>query len=309
MLDPRWTYSNGRRLTQWYGHVDYYGPCIIGQWFVLDAETGKESWARRFRRPNTVQGVARDVIVASEMRSDGPWTVDYGIYGIDAKTGALLWTNHGRGFRDTLCRGLDYVPGFTNELRDSPEHIVGKYLLTRRKRVLDIRTGQEQRSMQLEVKEGKPGLAEEFYDNKCLPLGDGDTLGFEGMRDEFLLYRSNKDGHERWRFLARDHGSYVEPSFYSFRMTGDRIFVILGDGPAVVPVNPARPMFVKPNPVNYQLGIIDIESGECTFCPLVHAARRTDCRIEAIRDSRLLISCDGTILTEYEISPPKPMPV
>ncbi len=49
-------------------------------------------------------------------------------------------------------------------------------------------------------------------------------------------------------------------------------------------------------------GILDISSGECTILPLANAMRRNECRIEAIRDSRMLVSCDGEELSEYEIA-------
>jgi len=42
MIEERWTYSNSDGLTKWYGNVDYYSQYIIGQWFALEVETGKE---------------------------------------------------------------------------------------------------------------------------------------------------------------------------------------------------------------------------------------------------------------------------
>jgi hypothetical protein len=143
------------------------GPYVVGQWFVLEAETGREHWSRRLRRPNTVRGVAHDVIIASEMRSDGPWTV-------------------------------------------------------------------------------------------------------------------------------------VRSDYYSYRLAGDVIYVILGDAPESIPIDPAKPTFVKPNPADYEIGVIDIESGACRTFRLENAKQRKQCRVESVRGSRLLVSCDATVLTEYE---------
>ena len=109
MLALSWTYSNSHRLTKWYGHVDYYGKYVIGQWFALDAETGTEFWSRKFldQQPFVT---APDVIVAYETRSDGPWTAGFGIYGIDAQTGQLLWTNHRHRLWQEFLRCFDFIP-------------------------------------------------------------------------------------------------------------------------------------------------------------------------------------------------------
>jgi len=132
-------------------------------------------------------------------------------------------------------------------------------------------------------------------------MDDGGTLAVDGFRAEFSIRRMHRDGRERWSFLARDRASYVRSDYYSYRLSADRVYVILGDAPECVPIDPGKPMFVRPNPADYRLGIIDLESGACRVFPLDHAAHRADCRIEAVHDSRILISCDGTILTEYEV--------
>lgn len=300
MLQPRWTYSNGRRLTQWYGHVDYYGPYVIGQWFALDAESGEEFWSGRFRRPTTVFGMAQDVIVASETRSDGPWTIDYGIYGIDVKSGALRWTNHGRGFWNTICRLLDHVPGFTNEIRDAPKSMAGDYLVTRKERILDIRSGRQRFGVPFEVEPDARGRAERFYDDKSISVQNDDVLVVEGLRDDFALFRLDASGRQRWEFRAKDLESFVRADYYSYRLVGGNVLLILGDAPDCVPIDPSKPFLVKPNPANFQLGIVDIENGECRAFPLDHSTQRVGCRIEAIHGSRLLISCDDIFLTEYE---------
>jgi len=302
MLQPRWTYSNGRRLTQWYGNVDYYGPYVIGQWFALDADTGEELWSGSFRRATTVFGIAQGVIVASEMRSDGPWTIDFGIYGIDVKDGTLRWTNHGRGFWNTMCRLLDHVPGFTNELRDAPKFIAGDYLVTRKERVIDIRSGRQRHGIPVEVEAESDNRDREqrFYDDKSISVENDDVLRVEGYRNEFSITRNDKIGRQQWKFRAKDFESFVRGDYYSYRLVGENVLVILGDAPDCVPINPSKPLYVKPNPANFRLGIVDVESGDCRVFALQQSRQRIACRIEAIQGSRLLISCDDALLTEYD---------
>jgi hypothetical protein len=303
MLEPRWTYSNPRGLTNWYGHVGYYGPYVIGQWFALDANTGAERWSRRFFRPNAVIGYAHEVIVASETRSDGPWTAGFGIYGIDASTGQLLWSNHAHAFWGKMLRCFDYIPGFTNEFRDAPKFLVDRYVVTGRGRTIDVRTGRECPPVKINEPPNDeisgPGL--KLYDNKSLEI-DGDTLKVERACDDFAILRRDRNGRDVWRFSAKDRSFHVDGNYYSYRFHRGRILIVLGDAPSRVPIDDAKPLFVKPNPANYQMGILDVVSGECKLVPLANARQRKECRIEAIRDSRILVSCDGTQLTEYEIA-------
>ena len=88
---PAWEFSPENELVQWYGHVDFYGDRVLGQWFCLDAKSGRLLWERSMSAPNTVIGVTDGVIVASEMQSGGPWTLNFGCYGISLETGESLW--------------------------------------------------------------------------------------------------------------------------------------------------------------------------------------------------------------------------
>lgn len=138
--NPRWSFAADRSLI-WYGHTQLLSDRVIGPWFCLDRETGSLIWQRTFRRPNTIRGVSERVIVASETRSDGPWTADFGCYGICMKTGKLLWTSHAPGWWGRAVRLFDYIPGFTNELRDTPHHIRGSEVFCTSGRVVDLLTG------------------------------------------------------------------------------------------------------------------------------------------------------------------------
>ncbi len=303
MIEKRWEYSNPRGLTKWYGHVEYYGQYVIGQWFALNANTGSEYWSRRFLRPTTVCDCAHDVIIASETRSDGPWTAGFGIYGIDAKTGKLLWTNHGPGLWGKVLRLLDYVPAFTNEFRDVCKCVVDHCVVTERGRTLDLRTGHKCFSVSIDVSDNyeRSNPDQKLYDNKSLDIG-GDTITVDGARTEFVISRHDRNGHALWRFAAKDRSLHVDGNYYSYRLHDDRIFIVLGDAPNYVPIKQSKPLHIKPNPANYQLGILDVSSGECDLFPLVDAGQRKECRIEAIRNDRLLVSCDGRHLVEYRVT-------
>src|SRR4051794_33898504 len=73
MVEPthQWSFTARNGLTQWYGHVRLLPGHALGQWFCVDRRTGKPLWERSFSRPNSVNGVADGVIVASETQSVG----------------------------------------------------------------------------------------------------------------------------------------------------------------------------------------------------------------------------------------------
>lgn len=301
MLVPRWTYENSQYLYRWYGHVDYFGQYIMGQWFVLEAATGTELWARRFNRPNSILACEQDVIIASEMRSDGPWTADFGIYGIAAKTGDLLWTSHARGWWGKFLRCCDYIPAFTNDLRDPPRGIVNGRVITGRGRCLDVRTGvdvAENYSVPANNDNATPQRI--LYDKHVLDF-DTDKIFVEGPRDDFKITRYDPNGREIWRLSCKERALYMDGNYFSYRYHEGRIYLILGDAPRTVPIKPSDPFVHKPNLANYQIGVLELTTGECRLAPLDHGQQRLECRIEAIHQNRLLVSCDNTILTEYQI--------
>lgn len=130
-------------------------------------------WAHPFRLPTTFRGFACDVIVASETRSDGPWSADFG----------------------------------------------------------------------------------------------DDTIDIEGNCNDFVISRRDRNDRRIRSFAAKDHAMYVDANYYSFRLHGGIIFVILDDAKNHLPFNAAKPLRVKPNPVNYQITVIDILTGNCELEP------------------------------------------
>lgn len=228
MFERRWTYSSRRPLTQWYGQVEYYGRYVIGQWFALDADSGAEFWSRTFRRPTTICGCAQDIIVASETRSDGPWTFDFGVYGIEAGTGVLRWNNHGGGLWGQILRCCDFAPLFTNEFRDAPLRVTDKYVTTRRGRMLDVQTGREVPSVPSDDRHAIDFSTpmDSLYRDGLLSL-DGRTIQVQGHGDAFTVAVNDRDGQTRTRFAAGDHAMQVDGNFFSYRLQGNRIVMIL----------------------------------------------------------------------------------
>ena len=92
--DPVWRFSSDRQLTQWYGHVQLLPSCAIGQWFCVDRQSGDLKWQRQHFRASSICGFDSGVIVAYEMRSDGPWTAGFGCYGLSLESGELVWSSH-----------------------------------------------------------------------------------------------------------------------------------------------------------------------------------------------------------------------
>ena len=92
-LELSWHFDARHHLYQWYGRVQIVGGHAVGQWFCVDLDYGRCLWERRLPRANTIRAIADGVIVASEMRSDGPWTADFGVYAIALESGDLLWTS------------------------------------------------------------------------------------------------------------------------------------------------------------------------------------------------------------------------
>lgn len=300
MLKLRWTYRNPRGLTDWYGHVDYFDQYVIGQWFVLDSDTGVEYWSHRFLRANNIVDCQNGIIVASEMRSDGPWTVDFGIYGIDVQTGKILWINHGRGILGVALYCCDFVPGFTNELRDAPEAIVDNLVVTRRGRCLDIRTGRECQPTATKAPPfDRSSLASQLYHNKTLEV-DGDTISVDGHDDNFSISRRDANSALKWCFHAKDHSAHVGGNYFTYRLHNGFVFIIVGDAPSHLPVRADKPWFVRSNSANYRLLILNISNGDIQASALELGTPCKECRIEAFRDSRVLISFDRRALAEYE---------
>jgi hypothetical protein len=311
--EPHWRFVAKRSLTQWYGHVHLLPDRVLGQWLCLDRISGESIWERSIFRANTIVGIAADVIIASEMRSDGPWTADLGCYGISLTTGELLWTSHGSGLGGAFLRVLDFVPGFTNDLRDSSHHVTSTECFCGSGRVIDVRDGRFLRRVS----------PEELKQHER-PLTDFEHLAETGYRvdapsriqirpDIWLSCRREGEpalriaGRVRF-FQTRDDGCHVwafdlaQTRFagngHSWRYcpgTGSRppvIYMIVSDEPNRAPDPKGRPHFVVPRPTTYRLLVLDVTDGQ-TVQEVVLGRSESDCRIEDVDETGLLVSYDG----------------
>jgi hypothetical protein len=231
--DPTWTYRPGRPAPHWEANVHLLPERIVGvlnarTWFCLDRTTGTELWKRRLGRPNRLCGLAGDVIVATEHRcNDGPWAAHFGIYGISLSEGRLLWTSHAPGGWRRFTRVLDYIPDFTNELRDRPQEVVDGEVLTISGRRLDPETGAD--TGRHEIEEGVSHVFSPFKTrllfSKELPLTELGTLvlGRPGEPEEpgkvgtapLRFHLRGPAGDVRWTFEADQDDRFGDPHYWA----------------------------------------------------------------------------------------------
>ncbi len=302
--EPQWEYTSPRSLSQWYGHVHLLEDHVVGQWFCTDLQTGRPLWDRRFQRANTICGVSEDVIVASETRSDGPWTLTFGCYGISLLSGELLWTAH-RKRGGGLLRLLDFIPGFTNGLRASPLALRGSECLNDRGRVIDVHTGEYLRK---DSEDNFPKTVDEedpswvLYTCNRMVLDNGDKL-VHATRKGFYLYRARPDGQHLWHFSLEGENHFIEGNYYSHRYQDGYLYLVASDRPIYVPVSPKDPYTIKPNRRRHFLWVLDVQTG--AVCQKIDLSEETEkeCRIEDIDDRYLLISREGKTLLCYRRRP------
>ena len=234
--EPGWTVRTQAPLTQWYGNVRLLADSALGQWVRIGLDSGELVWERSYPRANHVCGVTSDTIVATEMYSGGPWTSNFGVYGINLADGEPLWVNHGARLNG-LMRALDHVGMFANRWRDSPELVTEEAVWTYDGRVLDPRTGSP-----LDPAPAKPpALADKsdpsrtFYYERRLPLSQGrsliriDTSGLGTLS----VALSAPDGTLLWR---RDWPRGVRGNYYSHRIVGDHLVVMVNGAESALEV-------------------------------------------------------------------------
>jgi hypothetical protein len=279
--------------------VELLADGAIGQWFYVDRESGKLRWARSFGRPNTVDGVSDGIIIASERRSDGPWAFNFGIYGIELETGKLRWVSHGDGWTKGLLRLLDFVPAFTNELRDAPLRVSEGECLTDRGRVLDVQTGHLKRrevvkkaSHQRKPEtvpwralyfEGQCNLGELGHLERNDRTIEGDAVTFHS--DSSLVFRLiDPGGQERWSFSPLAHGVYSGTNAYASRYEGGFLYLVVSEKPASYR-----------SPARFSLWTLRVETGEVVQKVSLGDDPFEEARIEDMDAANILISGDRTL--------------
>lgn len=313
--EPEWTFSSKRPLTQWYGHVQLLPNDALGQWFCVDRRSGALRWQRVLFRPNTICGVDSGVIVASETRSDGPWTADIGCYGISLDDGRLLWISHGSGVWGWLGRLLDFVPGYTNEFRDAPHHITDGKVFCYSGRILDVRTGWllERTTSDAVMADRKPrSLAQQFYDS-----GDERERAKIAVGKDLVLYHAAPEGSGRrnweiaaeidsgqplWRISASQLGRQIDGNFYSYRLVPPFMYLVVSDEPRYRP-HPTKKPYALPNPTRWHLMTVDLATGVVVQDFSLDDRKLAECRIEDVDDHGLLIGKSNRELAYFRRTP------
>lgn len=287
-----WRYRGDHPLTKWYGHVQIAAPDVIGQWVRLDLETGQRHWHHELGRPNVLIGMTDTMLIASEMRSDGPWTLTFGVYGIDRATGELRWTSHREGWMGRLCRLLDRVPGFTNEIRDAPERVVDEYCICQSGRVLSARTGALLDVAAPDVPEAPVSDAWQLYHEHHLALPDG-RLWVNHDRADFRI-GLEVDGQTRWQLSVADQGRYIDSNYFSWRLVGAYVLLLVSKQPQV----PAQGHGFTLQQADFILWFVSIATGAIEHREHVGTGVMR-CRIEDATSSHILISDAGHHLQCY----------
>ncbi|MCA9174365.1 MAG: hypothetical protein KDB14_07760 [Planctomycetales bacterium] len=236
------------------------------------------------------------------MRSDGPWTATFGCYGISLESGTLLWASHGSGIRGVLARMLDFVPGFTNEFRDTPHHVEGGQVFCDSGRVLDVKTGRCQRRVDpdsVQAHESRASIGWQFYNTGMekyhprVAAGRGVFLrhaeGKEGVqRGVFKIAAENEAGDSIWLFSVDQLGRHIDGNFYSYRLAPPFIYLVVSDEPRYRP-HPSQKHVVTPNPTRWHLVTLALSTGKVVQDFPLGNSKLEECRIEDVDDEGLLI--------------------
>ncbi len=325
---PRWETTAPHPLVQWYGNVHLLSTRVLGQWCCFDRGSGRLLWDVRLGRPNTICAVAEEVIVASETRSDGPWTADFGCYGISLESGVLLWDSHGRGWWGRFLRLLDRVPDFTNDLRDTPHHVSGGEVFCHSGRVLDIRTGLDLRRVSREeVRQHEEPKSDGWclYSGMAVRIGEDAWLShredrpnhtngtsqervpttFDWKMDRAQFYLLRDDGSVQWRFRLDTDRVHLGGNYYSYRYAYPYVYLVVSEhwqsrG------DPAHAGASSGGPARYRLIALSVTHGTVVGDILLDQRELTQCRIEAIDGGGVLLSLDACRLRYYQRVPLTP---
>lgn len=300
---PHWRYVSKRPLTQWYGHVHLLKDHVVGQWFCLDRESGNLNWVRTFYRPNSVEGFSGGIIVATETRSDGPWTASFGCYGISLETGRLLWTSHASGVWGRTLRVLDFVPGFTNEFRDTPCYVEEGKVFCASGRVLDVQRGTLLEKLTPEAVQAykKPvTLGQLFYrshhGNAASPIAISNGILLLHIiptdstnQSGWKIAATTEAGEPLWTFSIEQLGRYIDGNFYSYRLLPPFLYLVVSEEPRYRP-HPTKKHYVLGNASRWHLVTLDIATGAVLQDFSLGNEKIDECRIEDVDEEGLLIS-------------------
>jgi hypothetical protein len=312
---PKWIFVSKKPVAQWYNHVHLLPNHVLGQWVCLARGTGELLWQRSLLRPNTICGVDSGVIVGSEMRSDGPWTFDFGCYGISLTDGRLLWTSHASGVWGPLLRLFDFVPSFTNEFRDTPHHVKDGRVFCNSGRVLDVLTGRTLERIDpqtIYATSSAERTAEDCdesktpYERNVFPIGNGLSLSRPSIEDQrtpeaWEVVAESEDGNELWRLPIRQLTPQKDGCYFGERLSMPFLYLTVSEGRfnKPHPKHPNQSVLVVPNPVPWRLFTIDARDGSVLQDLSMDFEKHDTCRIEDLDDRGLVVSLSSRKLLYF----------
>jgi len=311
---PAWKFTSKNGLVQWYGNVNFYGDRVLGQWFCLDAKSGRLLWERRMSGPNTVVGVTNRVIIASETRSDGPWTLDFGCYGISLETGEMLWDSKYISYPagGWLSRMLKTLFGRLIESNESPLEVKDGKVWCESGRILNASDGTliaRENPGEMKKKEelsGNGDPAQKLYNGERvlvdrkgpLMISMEESSGEVGHHTEDLrLYGFSRKEAPDWTFDLSSMGYSSEANYFAYRYRHPYVYFVVKEGEGYLPEVEGQALQVRKAPA--RLVTVDGRNGE-----VVQNFRLTDegvreYRIEAVGSRGILLSRDNRRLALY----------
>ncbi|HTE19780.1 MAG TPA: hypothetical protein VK689_15550 [Armatimonadota bacterium] len=310
--DPSWTYSPERPVPVWEADVHLFPETVVGvlngrQWVCLERGTGRLLWEqRRLGRPNRICSLAGDVLIATEhRRNDGPWAANFGIYGVSLAEGRLVWTSHAPGRWGRFLRLLDFIPDFTNELRDDPLWFEGPEIVTSGGRRLEAATGTDIGCR--EVSDDSRRASETFSSRllawKEIPVGELGTLvlgrpgkpetpGHVGT-DPLRFYLRSPEGDVCWQFQADREERIRGPHYWGLSFDYFYPFVYFAAADRLHASRPGGSLF--------RLLALDLRTGQFSQDLPVSPNELDWCEIESCDSSSLLVGTKE-VTGKYQLS-------
>jgi outer membrane protein assembly factor BamB len=280
---PLWEYNADHDLTQWYGNVELCGRYAIGQWFCIELTTGHVVWTGADHPATAIHDVdtKRGVIVATQTNSGGPCTWDSGLYGISIETGELLWTGPSNDGVSLFRLLVSFLPGLRIDWVGSPHALVDGELFTESGHVIDVTTGASLRKIpeaDLPPRTDDASPAHRLYRDGELSLRGGGSLHVAADEDGFAVART---GPGAWHFELAEHKRFVEGNYFSWRLRGRSLVMIVSDAPG--------------DTGHSELWELDLPSGEVKAKTRLTTRRGAVCRLEDVDDGHLLIRRERTL--------------
>lgn len=326
---PAWTVVAQRCLTQGYGYVRLMRRHALGEWICVERDTGGVLWEHEFDRPNSISGVADDVIVATENLSVGlGGNGSFHGYGLELETGHLVWTSHPSGqCGERSAEGYSYPDRYDQQGADAAPTLVEEgQCFCADGRVLDAASGREigripADEVEMRATRMRSDPASALYwsrnssstRNSGFPIAPGRRLrlGIKRSNREFSVHLNSEDGTNLWTFtLTRAGYEMTHPNFYSYRWAGQYLYLVVSE-PIEVEPTPTPGQYTPPPPRRFHLLTLELERGTVVQDLPIETIPLAECRIEDVDEHGLLISSNpnarpyvsGKVLRYFERLP------